>query len=140
MSRSSSDGSRKPLAERAERAVERVVVGEPQRDVAARDEAFELVGGAFGDQPSVVEEGNAVGWSGSSRCWVVRKIVTPQATNSRTIWCMVRRLRGSRPVVSSSRKIMLDTVNKHVSHLLDKLGATNCTETVARARELGLIL
>ena len=35
--------------------------------------------------------------------------------------------------------VTLDTVKKHVSHLLDKLGATNRTEAVARARELGLI-
>lgn len=34
----------------------------------------------------------------------------------------------------------LDTVKKHVSHLLDKLDATNRTEAVARARGLGLIL
>jgi LuxR family maltose regulon positive regulatory protein len=35
--------------------------------------------------------------------------------------------------------VTLDTVKKHVSHLLDKLGAANRTEAVARARELGLI-
>jgi LuxR family transcriptional regulator, maltose regulon positive regulatory protein len=33
----------------------------------------------------------------------------------------------------------LDTVKKHVSHLLGKLGAANRTEAVARGRELGLI-
>jgi hypothetical protein len=42
--------------------------------------------------------------SASSRYWVVRKIVTPPATRSRMICHMVRRLRGSRPVVGSSRK------------------------------------
>ena len=35
--------------------------------------------------------------------------------------------------------ITLDTVKKHVSHVLGKLGAANRTEAVARARELGLI-
>jgi LuxR family maltose regulon positive regulatory protein len=35
--------------------------------------------------------------------------------------------------------VTLDTVKKHVSHVLDKLGAANRTEAVARARELGLI-
>jgi LuxR family transcriptional regulator, maltose regulon positive regulatory protein len=35
--------------------------------------------------------------------------------------------------------VSLDTVKKHVSHVLDKLGAANRTEAVARARELGLI-
>ena len=44
-------------------------------------------------------------WSASSRYWVVRKMVTPPATNSRMICHMERRLRGSRPVVGSSRKM-----------------------------------
>ena len=35
--------------------------------------------------------------------------------------------------------VTLDTVKKHVSHLLGKLGAANRTEAVARGRELGLI-
>jgi ATP/maltotriose-dependent transcriptional regulator MalT len=35
--------------------------------------------------------------------------------------------------------VALDTVKKHVTHLLGKLGAVNRTEAVARARQLGLI-
>jgi len=35
--------------------------------------------------------------------------------------------------------VTLDTVKKHVSHILGKLGAVNRTEAVARARELGFI-
>ena len=35
--------------------------------------------------------------------------------------------------------ISLDTVKKHVSHLLAKLGAASRTEAVAKARELNLI-
>ena len=35
--------------------------------------------------------------------------------------------------------VTLDTVKKHVSHVMDKLGVTNRTEAVARARELGLL-
>ena len=35
--------------------------------------------------------------------------------------------------------VTLDTVKKHVSHVLDKLGAGNRTEAVARARQLGLL-
>jgi LuxR family transcriptional regulator, maltose regulon positive regulatory protein len=35
--------------------------------------------------------------------------------------------------------VTLDTVKKHVSHVLDKLGAGNRTEAVARARRLGLL-
>jgi ATP/maltotriose-dependent transcriptional regulator MalT len=35
--------------------------------------------------------------------------------------------------------VALDTVKKHVSHVLDKLGVANRTQAVARARELGLL-
>lgn len=35
--------------------------------------------------------------------------------------------------------VSLDTVKKHVSHVLAKLGASNRTEAVSRGRELGLI-
>jgi LuxR family maltose regulon positive regulatory protein len=35
--------------------------------------------------------------------------------------------------------VALDTVKKHVSHVLGKLGAANRTEAVARARQLSLI-
>jgi LuxR family maltose regulon positive regulatory protein len=35
--------------------------------------------------------------------------------------------------------ITVDTVNKHVSHVLGELGAANRTEAVTRARQLGLI-
>ena len=35
--------------------------------------------------------------------------------------------------------VALNTVKKHVSHVLDKLGAANRTEATARARELGLL-
>ena len=35
--------------------------------------------------------------------------------------------------------VALNTVKKHVTHVLGKLGAANRTEAVARARELGLI-
>jgi LuxR family transcriptional regulator, maltose regulon positive regulatory protein len=35
--------------------------------------------------------------------------------------------------------VTLETIKKHVSHIFDKLGATNRTEAVNQARELGLI-
>jgi ATP/maltotriose-dependent transcriptional regulator MalT len=41
--------------------------------------------------------------------------------------------------IASHLVISLDTVKKHVSHLMGKLGAANRTEAVARGRELGLI-
>ena len=45
----------------------------------------------------------------------------------------------SNQAVASQLVVSLDTVKKHVSHVLTKLGASNRTEAVARARQLGLI-
>ena len=41
--------------------------------------------------------------------------------------------------IAAELVVTLDTVKKHVGHVLGKLGAANRTEAVARARELGLI-
>jgi LuxR family transcriptional regulator, maltose regulon positive regulatory protein len=35
--------------------------------------------------------------------------------------------------------VALNTVKKHVTHVLEKLGAANRTEATARTRELGLL-
>ena len=43
------------------------------------------------------------------------------------------------PRIARELVLTLDTVKKHVSHLLGKLGAANRTEAVTRARQLGLI-
>ena len=43
------------------------------------------------------------------------------------------------PRIAEQLVVSLDTVKKHVSHLLGKLGAANRTEAVTRARQLGLI-
>ena len=43
------------------------------------------------------------------------------------------------PRIAEDLVVSLDTVKKHVSHLLGKLGAANRTEAVTRARQLGLI-
>ena len=50
-------------------------------------------------------------------------------------------LAAGRPnqAIASELVVTVDTVKKHVSHVLGKLGAVNRTEAVARARELGLI-
>ena len=45
----------------------------------------------------------------------------------------------SNQAIAGELVVTLDTVKKHVSHLLGKLGAANRTEAVSRARELGLI-
>lgn len=41
--------------------------------------------------------------------------------------------------IAAELVVTLDTVKRHVSHILAKLGAVNRTEAVARARELSLI-
>ena len=41
--------------------------------------------------------------------------------------------------IAAQLVVSLDTVKKHVSHVLGKLGAANRTEAVARARQLDLI-
>jgi LuxR family maltose regulon positive regulatory protein len=43
------------------------------------------------------------------------------------------------PRIAEELVVTLDTVRKHVSHLLGKPGAANRTEAVTRARQLGLI-
>jgi LuxR family transcriptional regulator, maltose regulon positive regulatory protein len=45
----------------------------------------------------------------------------------------------SNQAIAGQLVVTLDTVKKHVSHALDKLGAANRTEAVTRARELDLI-
>jgi LuxR family maltose regulon positive regulatory protein len=45
----------------------------------------------------------------------------------------------SNRAIASELVVTLDTVKKHVSHVLGKLGAANRTEAVTRSRELGLI-
>ena len=45
----------------------------------------------------------------------------------------------SNQAIAGELVVTLDTVKKHVGHVMGKLGATNRTEAVARARELSLI-
>jgi LuxR family maltose regulon positive regulatory protein len=45
----------------------------------------------------------------------------------------------SNPAIAQELVVSLDTVKRHVTHILDKLGAANRTQAVARARELGLL-
>ena len=54
---------------------------------------------------------------------------------------VLRMLAAGRPnqAIAGELVVTLDTVKKHVSHVLGKLGAANRTEAVARARELSLI-
>jgi len=83
-------------------------VGELKAEVATWDSALELGGTTLGDNPSAVQYRDLV-------CEVVGLVEVlrgeedrhPFATSSRMISHIVRRLRGSSPVVGSSRKITL---------------------------------
>ncbi len=46
---------------------------------------------------------------------------------------------ASNQEIAESLVITLDTVKRHVSNVLSKLGASNRTQAVSRARELGLL-
>jgi LuxR family maltose regulon positive regulatory protein len=46
---------------------------------------------------------------------------------------------SSNRAIAEELVITLDTVKRHVTHILDKLGATNRTQAVTRARALGLL-
>jgi LuxR family transcriptional regulator, maltose regulon positive regulatory protein len=54
---------------------------------------------------------------------------------------VLRMLAAGKPnqAIAGQLVVTLDTVKKHVSHVLGKLAAANRTEAVTRARELGLI-
>ncbi len=45
----------------------------------------------------------------------------------------------SNKAIATQLVVSIDTVKKHVSHMMEKLGATNRTQAVARARGLDLI-
>ncbi len=44
----------------------------------------------------------------------------------------------SNPAIAAQLVVSIDTVKKHVSHILDKLGASNRTEAVTRGRDMGI--
>ena len=65
-------------------------------------------------------------------------IVDPLTSRELEVLTMLAAGRSNQ-AIAGELVVTLDTVKKHVSHVLDKLGAANRTEAVARARELRLI-
>ena len=65
-------------------------------------------------------------------------IVEPLTTRELEVLAMLAGGRSNQ-AIATELVITLDTVKKHVSHVLGKLGAANRTEAVGRGRELGLI-
>jgi LuxR family maltose regulon positive regulatory protein len=65
-------------------------------------------------------------------------LIEPLTTRELEVLELLARGRPNRRI-AEELVVTLDTVKKHVSHILDKLGAANRTEAVARARDLGLL-
>ena len=69
---------------------------------------------------------------------VVQGIVEPLTSRELEVLAMLAAGRSNQ-AIARELVVSLDTVKKHVSHVLGKLGAANRTEAVARARRLSLI-
>jgi LuxR family maltose regulon positive regulatory protein len=69
---------------------------------------------------------------------VVPGLVDPLSDRELEVLGLLAAGRANRQI-ADQLVVALDTVKKHVSHILDKLGASNRTQAVARARELGLL-
>ena len=87
--------------------------------------------GAFGEKP-------AAPGAGRGAAAVVPGLV--EQLTARELEVLALLAAGApNPRIAEQLVVSLDTVKKHVSHLLGKLGAANRTEAVTRARQLGLI-
>ena len=69
---------------------------------------------------------------------VVQGIVEPLTSRELEVLAMLAAGRSNQ-AIARELVVSLNTVKKHVSHVLGKLGAANRTEAVARARRLSLI-
>ena len=65
-------------------------------------------------------------------------LVEPVTSREREVLGLLAAGRSNQ-AIAAELVVTVNTVKKHVSHILDKLGATNRTEAVTRAREVGLI-
>jgi LuxR family maltose regulon positive regulatory protein len=68
----------------------------------------------------------------------VAGLIEPLSPREREVLALVALGRSNRGI-GAELYIGLDTVKRHVSHIFAKLGVTNRTEAVARARALGLL-
>ncbi len=91
--------------------------------VAALDEALTVAG---------------EGQLGENERSVSQALVVPLSERELEVLSEVAR-GGSNQVIADQLFISLNTVKKHVTHILEKLGVTNRTAAVARARDLGLL-
>ena len=87
--------------------------------------------GAFGEKP-------AAPGAGRGAAAAVPGLVEPLTARELEVLELLA-VGAPNPRIAEQLVVSLDTVKKHVSHLLGKLGAANRTAAVTRARQLGLI-
>jgi LuxR family maltose regulon positive regulatory protein len=104
----------------------------------ATQAAAEVPFGCLARLQRAFDAGAAFADGGQNRPPAVPGMVDPPTSRELEV---LRMLAMGQPNQAIARELVvtLDTVKKHVGHLLGKLGAANRTEAVARARELGLI-
>jgi LuxR family transcriptional regulator, maltose regulon positive regulatory protein len=68
----------------------------------------------------------------------VPRLAGPLTSRERQVLRLLAEGQANRDI-AAALVVTLDTVKRHVSHILAKLGAVNRTQAVARARELSLI-
>jgi LuxR family transcriptional regulator, maltose regulon positive regulatory protein len=81
---------------------------------------------------------HAVPHPGKGAAAAMPGLVEPLTARELEVLALLAAGRSNRRI-AAELYVTLDTVKKHVGHILDKLGAANRTEAAARARELGLI-
>ena len=95
--------------------------------------------GYLGQLLRVIERDASPSTSMASRGTGIPGLVEPLTEREREVLVLVATGKTNRQI-AGELFVALDTVKKHVSHIFEKLGATNRTEATARARELGLLV
>ena len=114
--------------------------GPPMAALLGRLVAAQRTGQAAADVPLgyLARLQRAFGPGPPARDPVLPGIVDPLTSRELEVLEMLAAGRSNQ-AIAGELVVTLDTVKKHVGHVLGKLGAANRTEAVARARELSLI-
>jgi LuxR family maltose regulon positive regulatory protein len=87
---------------------------------------------------AIGQQSEPVPMAGQGAATAAQGLVEPLSARELQVLELLATGRANRQI-ADELVVALDTVKKHVSHILDKLGASNRTEAVTRARDLGLI-